>query len=133
MNLLIYVPPDGPPPLPAFLAAQDGKLRSKLESLLALLLCTPAGLLREPYVKHFSIEKYSALYELRAKGKALVRIIFTLQPNGDILLLVPFVKRHKRNTMQALDASLKMLAQIRDGTGSARELSIYIKKQEVAK
>lgn len=38
--------------------------------------------MREPYVKHFCIERYQALYELRAKSKNLVRIIFTLTDDG---------------------------------------------------
>ena len=67
---------------------------------------------------------YQALYELRAKSKNLVRIVFTLMDNGDVLLLIPFIKRHKRNTMQALDRSLDCLAQIRDGSCSVTELSI---------
>ena len=33
--------------------------------------------MREPYVKHFRIERYQALYELRAKSRNLVRITFT--------------------------------------------------------
>lgn len=78
----------------------------------------------EPYVKHFCIERYQALYELRAKSKNLVRIIFTLTDDGDILFLTPFIKRHKRNTMQALDRSLDCLTHIRDGSCSTQELSI---------
>lgn len=126
MKLFLFVPSDGAPPLPPFLSSLDEKLRGKLASLLALLVSTPLGLLREPHIKHFTIEKYAALYELRAKGKSLVRITFTILPNGDILLLVPFVKKHQRNTMQALDASLRMLSQLDDGTGSRRELTINI-------
>lgn len=80
--------------------------------------------MREPYVKHFCIERYQALYELRAKSKNLVRIIFTLTDDGDILFLTPFIKRHKRNTMQALDRSLDCLTHIRDGSCSTQELSI---------
>lgn len=72
----------------------------------------------------FSIERYQALYELRAKSKNLVRIIFTLTDSGDILFLVPFIKRHKRNTMQALERSLDYLAHIKDGSCSIQELSI---------
>ena len=80
--------------------------------------------MREPYVKHFRIERYQTLYELRVKNKNLVRIIFTLTESGDILFLTPFVKRHKRNTMQALDRSLDYLAHIKDGSCSIKELSI---------
>ena len=80
--------------------------------------------MREPYVKHFGIERYRALYELRAKSRNLVRITFTLTENGDILFLIPFIKRHRRDTMQALDASLRLLSQCKDGSCSVQELSI---------
>lgn len=123
-NLLMFAPQEGTPPLTAFLNMQDPKLRAKLESLFVMLAVTPIGLLHEPHVKHFTIEKYSALYELRAKSKLLARIIFTVRPSGDILFLAPFIKTHKRNTMQALDASLKMLSQLDDGSGSIQELTI---------
>ena len=125
MKLLLYVPEDGPPPLTEFLSSLDEKLRHKLATLFAMLKNTAFGQLREPYIKHFTIEKYAALYELRAKGNVLIRITFTLTPGGDILLLFPFIKRHKRNTMQALDASLRMLSQYHDGSGSVQELSIH--------
>lgn len=62
--------------------------------------------------------------KLRAKSKLLARIIFTVRPDGAVLFLAPFIKTHKRNTMQALDASLKMLSQIDDGSGSIQELTI---------
>ena len=80
--------------------------------------------MREPYVKHFCIERYQALYELRAKSKNLVRIIFTLSDDGDILFLTPLTKRQQRTTMQALDRSLDCLTHIRDGSCSTQELSI---------
>ncbi len=99
-------------------------MKRQCSFLFALLLQAPEAAMREPYVKHFGIERDRALYELRAKSKNLVRIIFTLMDNGDILFLVPFIKRHQRDTMQALDASLRLLAQSMDGSCSIRELSI---------
>lgn len=125
MKLLLYVPEDGSPPLTEFLSTLDEKLRRKLATLLVMLKNTAFGQLREPYVKHFTIEKYAALYELRAKGNVLVRVTFTLTTGGDILLLHPFVKRHARSTMQALEASMRMLSQLHDGSGSVQELSIH--------
>ena len=124
MKLLIAVPAEGSAPRLDFFGALDEKQRQKLLSLFALLLQSPAAVMREPYVKHFCIERYQALYELRAKSKNLVRIIFTLTDDGDILFLTPFIKRHKRNTMQALDRSLDCLTHIRDGSCSTQELSI---------
>lgn len=124
MKLLLAVPNEGPPPLDAFLTSLDEKQRQKLYTLFALLLQLPETAMREPYVKHFRIERYQALYELRAKSRNLVRIIFTRTNQGDVLFLVPFIKRHRRNTMQALDASLALLAKIQDGQCSIQELSI---------
>ena len=110
VKLWITAPNDGTPPLYAFLDTLEEKQRQKIFSLLALLLQTPEAAMREPYVKHFGIERYRALYELRE--------------NGDLLFLIPFIKRHRRDTMQALDASLRLLAQCRDGSCSIQELSI---------
>ena len=124
MKLLTAAPADGVPPLFDFFGDLDEKQRQKLLSLFSMLLQAPAAVMREPYVKHFRIERYQSLYELRAKSKNLVRIIFTLTEDGDVLFLTPFVKRHKRNTMQALERSLEYLAHIRDGSCSAKELSI---------
>ncbi len=124
MKLLTAAPADGVPPLLDFFDDLEEKQRQKLLSLFSMLLQAPAAVMREPYVKHFRIERYQALYELRAKSKNLVRIIFTLTESGDVLFLTPFVKRHKRNTMQALDRSLDYLAHIKDGSCSVKELSI---------
>ena len=110
------------PPIWPFIDALEPKLRRKLISQLFLLATTPG--LGEPHVKHFTISKYSNLFELRTRSKIMVRIIFTFCQNGDILLLEPFVKRHKRNTMQALDSSLRLLQQLDTGNLSLREFAI---------
>ena len=73
---------------------------------------TPLPELKEPHYKHFSIEKYQSLYELREKGRVVVRIIFTPCPNGDYLLLYAFVKRQRRGTEKALGHSLRLLASL---------------------
>ena len=85
-------------------------------------------MMKEPHIKHFVIERYGQLYELREKNKILVRIIFTIC-DGDILLLTPFVKRQKRDTMQALEASLNMLADVR--ADPAYAISFYDLKGEL--
>jgi len=113
LKLYYAMPERKPPDLVSFMGALDSKLRSKLLSQFYVLLTQP--LPGEPAVKHFTLEKYSRLYELRARSQIMVRIIFTLQDDGSILFLVPFVKTHTRNTMQALDSSLKLLKQIQTG------------------
>ena len=122
MKVLYAIPKDGIPPLLSFMDMLEPKLRQKMFRQFLMLSNSP--LLREPYVKHFSIEKYSRLYELRARNKIMVRVIFTILDNNDILLLTPFVKNHKRNTMQALESSLKLLSQIKSGKCSVRKLII---------
>ena len=80
----VYCPPGVEPPLYAFIDALDGKLKAK---------------------------RYSQMYELREKGKVLIRIVFTVQ-NEDIILLTSFIKRQPRDTMKALDQSLYILSDI---------------------
>ena len=48
--------------------------------------------------------------------------------DGDIILLVPFIKRQSRDTMKALEQSLKMLADIRENPEFA--VNIAWKKEE---
>ena len=105
----------------------DPRLRDKLIRQLIELPNTPRANLREPHFKHFTLERYRDLYELRARGKVLVRIIFTIRPNGEILLLHAFIKRQSRDTMQALEQALSVMAQVRDRPELAAE---YIVREE---
>ncbi len=130
MKVYYVIPADRPAPLPSFIGSLEKKMCRKLFASFALLQNRP--LPREPTVKHFTIARYSHLYELRARIKIMVRIIFSVQNDGSVLLLMPFVKSHKRNTMQALDASLKLLAQIEGGTCSVQELSLNEIQEECA-
>ena len=125
IKLMTVAPAGKEPPLCRFFSELEEKQRQKLFDLFLMLMQMPAEVMREPYVKHFSLERYHALYELRIKAKILVRIIFSIEENGNILFLTPFVKRRKRDTMQALEASLGLLAQVEDGSCSVQELSIH--------
>jgi mRNA-degrading endonuclease RelE of RelBE toxin-antitoxin system len=122
LKVYFAVPSNSPAPLPAFIDTLEKKMRMKLLKQFTQLHIRP--LPREPTIKHFTIARYNKLYELRARIKVMVRIVFTIQNDGSVLLLVPFVKSHKRDTMQALDASLQLLAQINNGTCSVQEMSI---------
>lgn len=108
-----YMPPGEPIPLLSFLSSLDEKLRRKLLRQILQLSRTQLCDLKEPHYKHFALEKYSQFYELREKSKILVRIIFTIQ-DGEIILLTPFIKRQPRDTMKALEQSLKILANIQE-------------------
>lgn len=64
----------------------------------------------EPYVKHFSVEKYRMLYELRLRiNGSMIRVIFFLTDEDDVILLHAFYKRDKRDTEKALEYALKLL------------------------
>lgn len=107
----VYCPPGVEPPLYAFIDALDGKLKAKLLWQIFRLRNLPACELKEPHFKHFSLERYSQMYELREKGKVLIRIVFTVQ-NEDVILLTSFIKRQPRDTKKALDQSLYILSDI---------------------
>ena len=112
-TIKMYCPPGTSGILPPFLIPLDEKLRRKLLWQLWRLSHIPLCELKEPHFKHFALEKYRLLYELREKSRLLVRVIFTIQ-NEEVVLLVPFIKRRSRDVMRALDQSLKMLADIRE-------------------
>lgn len=57
-----------------------------------------------------------------------VRIIFCTLPNGDVLLLHGFVKRQKRDTMQALEQSIRILDALREHPERAVEYKIKEEK-----
>ena len=109
----IYHPPGRDAPIEQFFASLDHKLRLKLRRQLFLLAYSPQIELKEPHYKRFSLERYSGFCELREKHQVLVRIIFTIY-DGDILLLAPFVKKETRDTMRALERSIRMLADVRE-------------------
>ena len=112
-SVKIYHPPGRAAPMDQFINSLDSKLQKKLRFQLFLLATKPDYELKEPHFKHFVLEKYSQFYELREKGRILVRVIFVIR-DGDILLLTPFVKRQPRDTMRALEWSLSMLDELRE-------------------
>ena len=64
----------------------------------------------EPHIKHFTIDRYKELYELRIKAAGtMVRVIF-YEDNCDILLLYAFYKHDKRDTQRALDTAIRILS-----------------------
>jgi len=126
-KIYLYTSPDGEIPFMDFLDSLDAKQRKKLEYALKCIALS-TGKLSEPQVKHFSIERYRQLYELREKAQILIRIVFTFNDKGNVILLYPFIKRHKRNTNQALEASLKLLAEIENRAAATpdKEATAYL-------
>ena len=102
---------DGENPLAVFAGNFNEKIKRKLRFVLRYA-ADEKNPLREPHVKHFTIEKYKRLYELRMKASnTMIRIIY-FHIGDDIVLLHAFVKRDKRDTEQALEFSLKMIEKI---------------------
>ena len=126
----IYKPPDGPAQAAEFIEGLEPRLREKVVRQIIYLSRTPLPELTEPHYKHFSIEKYQSLYELREKGRVVVRVIFTPCPNGDYLLLHAFVKRQKRDTEKALEHSLRLLASLWDHPECAVEYTVKEEKRK---
>ena len=125
----VYRPPGKASPVEAFLAQQDPKLRHKLRWTLFRLSQMDLCDLKEPHFKHFALERYSPFYEMREKHKILVRVVFTIS-DGDILLLTPFIKKESRDTMRALEQSLRMLADIREHPEYAAKYDFMEEKKQ---
>ncbi len=123
-NIKVYKPPGCDSQVEAFIEDLEPKLRNKLVLQIFRLSRTPPAGLKEPHYKHFSIEKYRDFYELREKSRIVIRLIFTVRPDGEVLLLHAFVKRQSRDTMRALERSLKLLSSLRDHPEYAVEYKV---------
>lgn len=105
-----------------FFSKANIKIQNKLKFQLVYIKDERNGF-TEPHIKHFTIERYKELYELRIKAAGtMVRVIF-YEHNGDILLLYAFYKRDKRDTQKALEAALKLLYSYKE-TPLRRELML---------
>lgn len=91
-----------------FIKTSNIKIRKKFDFILRYI-ADERNQFKEPYAKHFSIEKYKRLYELRLKAAGtMVRIIF-YNIDENVILLNAFIKRDKRDTEQALEHALKLI------------------------
>ena len=107
-------------PVNAFIKETDKKIKKKLMFCIDFIK-DEKNCFCEPHVKHFVIEKYSRLFELRAKAATtMVRIIF-YEHNGAIYLLYAFYKRDRKDTERALETGLRILENITDKNGDVIE------------
>ena len=91
-----------------FIKTSNIKIKKKIDFILKYI-ADKKNQFKEPYVKHFTIEKYKRLYELRLKAAGtMVRIIF-YNIDDNIILLNAFIKRDKCDTEQALEYALKLM------------------------
>lgn len=102
---------NGRMPITEFIKNSSAKVKKKFAFVLRLI-ADENNLLQEPYVKHFLIEKYKRLYEIRLKAeKNMIRIIY-YEEDKNIILLYAFVKKDKRDTERALEYSLKLIEKL---------------------
>lgn len=106
-KVFMYSTEDKRVPIKEFLSSADKKVQRKFDFMLKYI--KTENILCEPYVKHFSIEKYKMLYELRLKAAgSMVRIIYYVA-GENIILLHAFYKRDRKDTEHALEYALKLL------------------------
>ena len=78
----------------------------------------------QPHVKHFTIERYSGLYEYRERIRVLFRVIYMVDSKQNIILLAPFIKRRDKDTQYALELDIQRAVIIRQYTECRVELDL---------
>lgn len=107
-KIYVYRNDDGEVPVLRFIESTHKKIRSKFDFMLHFVK-DERNMLCEPYVKHFSIDKYKMLYELRIRANGtMVRVIY-YKAEENIILLHAFFKKSRRDTENALEYALKIL------------------------
>lgn len=107
-KIYVYRNDAGEVPVLRFIESTHKKIRSKFDFMLQFVK-DERNMLCEPYVKHFSIDKYKMLYELRIRANGtMVRVIY-YRAEENIILLHAFFKKSRRDTENALEYALKIL------------------------
>lgn len=107
-KIYVYRNDSGEVPVLRFIESTHKKIRSKFNFMLHFVK-DERNMLCEPYVKHFSIDKYKMLYELRIRANGtMVRVIY-YKAEENIILLHAFFKKSRRDTENALEYALKIL------------------------
>lgn len=105
----VYIYDAGESQVKKFFSKADIKIQNKLRFQIEYIKDVRNSF-TEPHIKHFTIDRYKELYELRIKAAGtMVRVIF-YENDGDILLLYAFYKHDKRDTQKALDTAIKILS-----------------------
>lgn len=107
-KIYVYRNDTGEIPVLRFIESTHKKIRNKFDFMLHFVK-DERNMLCEPYVKHFSIDKYKMLYELRIRANGtMVRVIY-YKAEENIILLHAFFKKSRRDTENALEYALKIL------------------------
>ena len=83
-GIFVYQPPGKVPQVPEFIDGLEAHLREKIILRLYQMSLPQKPEMKEPHFKHFSLERYRELCELRVKSKVLIRVIFHPCPNGEV-------------------------------------------------
>ena len=111
-NIYVFRERDGQVPFLFLYHQLDKKLQQKILKGLRCIALFPSYR-TQPHVKHFSIERYSQLYEYRERIRILFRVIYTLDAAQNIILLAPFVKKRDKDTQRALELAVQRMQMIR--------------------
>lgn len=112
-KIYVYRNDAGEVPVLRFIESTHKKIRRKFDFMLHFVK-DERNMLCEPYVKHFSIDKYKMLYELRIRvNGTMVRVIY-YKAEENIILLHAFFKKSRRDTENALEYALKILSSFDD-------------------
>ena len=112
-KIYVYRNDTGEIPVLRFIESTHKKIRNKFDFMLHFVK-DERNMLCEPYVKHFSIDKYKMLYELRIRANGtMVRVIY-YKAEENIILLHAFFKKSRRDTENALEYALKILSSFDD-------------------
>ena len=107
-KIYVYRNDAGEIPVLRFIESTHKKIRNKFDFMLHFVK-DERNMLCEPYVKHFSIDKYKMLYELRIRANGtMIRVIY-YKAEENIILLHAFFKKSRRDTENALEYALKIL------------------------
>lgn len=112
-KIYVFRERDGTVPFLFFFQSLDEKLQRKIVKGLRCLALFP-GYRTQPHVKHFSLERYSDLFEYRERIRILFRVIYTTDAKGNIILLAPFVKKRDKDTQRALELAVRRAEIVRE-------------------
>ena len=111
----------GSDPIGIFISRLEPKMQQKIRTQIKVLTA-PQCSFQPPLVKAFRLDRYKGFYELRIRVLQMVRLIFYINTEGDIVLLHGFVKRHERATEQALETARARKLALASGTAGITKL-----------
>ena len=79
--------------------------------------------MQPPHVKAFRLPRDKGLYELRAKLRQMVRIVFCMDDSGNVVLLHGFIKKEARATDKALAIARRRRDRAAGGQGYDEEIA----------